>query len=158
MVAGQVLGLRRRVCQYPACGRPYYVCPRCDRGQRCCSEWCRLRCRREQCCAANRRYQKKFKARLAHSRRQRAYCRRRLLARLKASVQKVTDQGLGKPAGSARVSLAETMVSPLRKGPSMKRQGGEKKPAHGWAQCCICGRRGFLIRDGGERWRWQTKD
>ena len=78
-----------RLCR--PCGRVFYLCAHCDRGQVCCKE-CRYWYRRSQCNEANREYQDK--------------CRRQLLQATKGlpptsgfgRKKKVTDQGLGNMA------------------------------------------------------------
>jgi hypothetical protein len=105
--------------------------------------------RRDQCNEADRNYQNTFKGRLAHSKRQRAYRRRQRLAGADTSMQKVTDQGLGKPRRFATVSMAEGIMSQKRKEPTSIGQAIEKKPRHGCARCCVCGRLGIPFREGG---------
>lgn len=63
----------------------FYLCARCDHGQRYCSDRCRQKARRQQQRAANRRHQQSPEGRLDHRDRQREYRRRRQAAR-------VTDQ------------------------------------------------------------------
>ena len=75
--------LRPRFCRGPACTALFFVCSRCDRGERYCSSDCRTDARRR---AANRRYQRTEPGRLGHLLRQRTYRQRR-------SCSGVTDQG-----------------------------------------------------------------
>ena len=138
-----VLFVRRRVCQYAPCGQVFYICVHCDRGQVCCSEKCGYDHRRNQCNEADRRYQNTRKGRLAHNKRQRAYNRRQRLARADILMQKVTDQGLGKPRLFVTVNIAEGITSQMTKQPTSMGQAIEKNPRHGLARCCVCGRLGF---------------
>jgi hypothetical protein len=101
----------------------FYLCGRCDRGQRYCSERCRDKARREQRRAANRRHQQSPEGRLDHRDRQREY-RRRLIAR------RVTDQGSDAAIGFSTLPL----LSP----PLLARCGSE-------VFCRICGSVGVLI-------------
>jgi hypothetical protein len=101
----------------------FYVCSRCDRGQRYCTERCRAKARREQRRAANRRHQQSPEGRLDHRDRQREY-RRRLIAR------RVTDQG-----SDAAISFS---TLPLPSPPPLDRCGSEPV-------CRICGSAGVLI-------------
>ncbi|HET7291946.1 MAG TPA: hypothetical protein VFM88_05955 [Vicinamibacteria bacterium] len=120
--AEQVL-LRQRLCRAEACGAVFYLCGRCDHGQRYCSERCREKARREQRRAANRRHQQSPEGRLDHRDRQREY-RRRLIAR------RVTDQGSNAAIGFS--TLAAPTPAPL------VRCGNE-------VLCRICGSVGVLI-------------
>ena len=78
--------LRMRTCRGPSCGATFFVCIRCDRGQRYCSDVCRNETRRRQTRAANSRYQRSEAGKLAHRSRQKAY-------RERLSGSRVTYQG-----------------------------------------------------------------
>lgn len=65
--------VRMRQCRGPGCGAVFYICCRCDRGQRYCCTACRAAARRQQLRVANARYQRCERGRLAHRMRQRAY-------------------------------------------------------------------------------------
>ena len=78
--------LRMRPCRGPGCGATFFVCIRCDRGQRYCSDACRKAARRRQSRAATSRYQRSEAGRLAHRSRQKAY-------RERLSECRVTYQG-----------------------------------------------------------------
>jgi hypothetical protein len=118
---GQVF-LRQRRCRDESCGAVFYLCRSCDRGQRYCSERCRVKSRRRQRRAANLRHQRSEEGRLDHRDRQREY-RLRLLAR-------VTDQGSdGEVCSSTLRALSEW--------PFEVDLGG--------VFCRLCGRRGTLV-------------
>lgn len=85
--------LRLRFCLVPECRAMFFVCKRCDRGQRYCSPQCRKAGRCQQRREANSRYQRTERGLLAHLLRQRIY-------RQKRSTTTVTDQG--------SLSLAQT--------------------------------------------------
>lgn len=68
--------LRMRRCCGQDCGSVFFVCVRCDRGQRYCSSACRQAARRRQTRAANARYQRSEAGKQAHRLRQRAYRKR----------------------------------------------------------------------------------
>ena len=106
--------------------------------------------RREQCNEADRNYQDTFKGRLAHSKRQAAYLQRQRLAGDDTSMQKVTDQDPGKRPQFATLDVAEGIMSQMTKEPTSKEQVMEKKPRHGFARCCVCGRLGIPLREGDE--------
>ena len=65
-------------------------------------------------------------------------------------MKKVTDQGLDNRRPFATVSVAEGIMSQMRKKPTSIGQAIEKKLRHGFARCCVCGRWGFPIHEGGE--------
>ena len=123
MAAAEQVLVRQRLCGNQACGAVFYLCRRCDRGHRYCSERCRSKARREQRRAANRRHQRSPEGRLDHRDRQRDY--RRRLTRLR-----VTDQGSG----------AEACFSTLR-----QLSAWAVEPSRGEVFCRVCGRRGTLI-------------
>ena len=77
--------LRQRFCHAPGCRTLFFVCKRCDRGQRYCSPKCRQESRRQQFREASCRYQQSERGRLAHLQRQRRY-------RKKCSKVSVTHQ------------------------------------------------------------------
>jgi hypothetical protein len=81
--------LRMRSCHGPGCGAPFFVCIRCDRGQRYCSDACRKAARRRQTRAANSRYQCSEADKLAHRSRQKAYRERR--SRCRVTYQGITS-------------------------------------------------------------------
>jgi len=92
-VVGEVV-LRPRFCLGSECRALFFLCSRCDRGQRYCSRSCRDQARRRQQRGANRRHQQSPEGRLDHRDRQRQYRHRRAQAR-------VTDQGSLSIAGPA---------------------------------------------------------
>lgn len=128
---------RQRVCHWSACGMIFYLCRRCDRGQRYCSPHCRQKALRLQRRQANRRHQQTPEGREDHRDRQRDY-RQRQRAR-------VTDKSSQPPAASAslteRAAIAALPASPA---PSFRRISG-RAPQHGWVVCQICGRRGRWV-------------
>lgn len=123
MASASQVPLLLRLCRGEACRSAFFVCRRCDRGQRYCGERCRQKARREQRRAANRRHQRSPEGRLDHRDRQREY-RRRLVAR------RVTDQGSEEAVGAPTLALLKVAAVPTVAG----------EPA-----CCVCGRRGALI-------------
>ena len=78
--------LRLRTCRALGCRVMFFVCVRCDRGQRYCCDDCRKAARRRQTRAANKRYQRGEAGRLAHRARQKTY-------RAHRSRRSVTYQG-----------------------------------------------------------------
>jgi hypothetical protein len=117
----------------------FYLCQRCDRGQRYCRPHCREKSRRLQRREANRRYQQSLglEGRLDHRQRQREY-RQRLKAR-------VTDQS------SLRASPCVNLTAPLAPEPAQASPaavfspGSDAEDAASWVICQICGRRGRWI-------------
>ena len=82
---GEVV-LRQRVCRGSGCHAVFWICRRCDRGQRYCSPACQAEARRQQRRCANRRHQQSPEGRKDHRDRQRDYRKRR-------AQRSVTDQG-----------------------------------------------------------------
>ena len=131
------LVFRQRVCHWPACGTIFYLCRRCDRGQRYCNPHCRQKALRLQRRQANRRHQQTPEGREDHRDRQRDY-RQRQRAR-------VTDKSSQPPAPSAslteRVVIAALSAPPA---PNFGRVSG-RPPQRSWVVCQICGRRGRWV-------------
>lgn len=69
--------LECRLFQCPWCGEEVVVCRPCDRGQRYCSEECRVAARRKSWREGSRKYQAREEGRANHRRRQKRYRFRR---------------------------------------------------------------------------------
>lgn len=119
--------LARIICRGRECGAVFYVCLPCYRGQRYCSERCRIKARRAQRRAANRRYQRSEQGRARHRERQRVYRERR-----------VTDQGSAKPP--PEVTMVELA-------PAQTPAKGVRGEVAGFVElrCTCCGRPGSRI-------------
>ena len=103
MTVASEVTFRQGFCRADGCGALFWICRCCDRGQRYCSCRCRSKARRKQRRDANRRHQQSPEGRLDHRDRQRAYRRRRALAR-------VTDQGSRSELRSGRIAAREAQV------------------------------------------------
>lgn len=139
-VAGEVV-LRLRVCLAGDCRATFFLCSRCDRGQRYCSLACRRQVRLHQHRRANRRYQQSLEARLDHCDRQREYRRRRVQAR-------VTDHSsllIASPASSKGGKVDATAIeTPPRSKAATLPRWPEQRPGV-WLCCRICGRAGRFV-------------
>jgi hypothetical protein len=139
-VSGEVL-LRLRVCLAGDCRATFFLCSRCDRGQRYCSRACSRQARLHQHRQANRRYQQSPEGKLDHCDRQRAYRRCRAQAR-------VTDHSsllIPSPASSegGKVDAIAKEALPRSKAAGLPRWP-EQRP--GVRLCCrICGRAGRFV-------------
>ena len=139
--SGEVV-LRLRVCLAGECRATFFLCSRCDRGQRYCSLACRRQARLHQHRRANRRYQQSPEARLDHCDRQREYRRRRTQAR-------VTDHSsllIASPASSegGKVDATTIEAPPRSSAAAGLPRWPEQRP--GVRLCCrICGRAGRFI-------------
>jgi hypothetical protein len=131
------LVFRQRVCHWPACGATFYLCRRCDRGQRYCSPHCRQKALCLQRRQANRRHQQTREGREDHRDRQRDY-RQRQRAR-------VTDKSSQPPPASASLSQRAVIAAlPASPAPNSRRVSG-RPPQRGWVVCQICGRQGRWV-------------
>ncbi len=119
----------------------FFLCSRCDRGQRYCGPACRRQARLRQHREANRRYQQSPEGRLDHRDRQQQYRERRCRAR-------VTDQGSILSACSASSPGGAVEATP----PEVQKPVAvvvfppwpERRPA--LRLCCrVCGRMGRFI-------------
>lgn len=128
---------RQRICRAAGCGAEFWICRSCDRGQRYCSQECRQQTRRVQCREANCRHQRSLEGRLDHRDRQRAYRKRRVLAR-------VTDQGRQASGGSARMAR----IPPFSPAGSVSTDLKNSLPSADWKNglicCSVCGQLGYL--------------
>lgn len=116
------LVLRRAFCAL--CGEMFFICRRCERGQRYCGAACRREARRRKCREYNRDNQDKRQGRLNHAKRQQGYLLRKALAR---ALKKVTDH-----------SLVEILF-PGKLAPE------QLERVHSMYRCWFCGRRGVVI-------------
>ena len=138
----------QRFCREPACGEAFWICRSCDRGQRYCSDRCRLKARRRQRREANLRHQKSPEGRLDHRDRQRAY-------RLRRARACVTDQSRNGVPPSVSIpgpeSIPWTMVAATGNRPEEELDGNTAAIACNWrsgpatVQCINCGRLGEFI-------------
>jgi hypothetical protein len=137
-VQGEVL-LRLRVCFGNECRAVFFLCSRCDRGQRYCSLACRERARVEQRRRANRRHQQSPEGRLDHRDRQRAYRERCRHRALQASL---TDQGSLSTVCPASSGCGKPTSRTLLPHWPAKHCWTDTRE---WLRCRICGRAGRFI-------------
>ena len=136
MLVARVPVFRQRICHWAPCGAVFYLCRRCDRGQRYCSPRCREKALRLQRRQANRRHQQSPEGRDDHRDRQREY-RQRFQAR-------VTDKSSPRPSacGNLPASLPE---EPGKAIPAPDLLPAETRSTPRWVVCQICGCRGRWI-------------
>jgi len=131
-------------CQRHDCGKLFYLCRRCFRGQRYCSPACRQEVRRRQHRAASARYQGSPEGRSGHRDWQRAY-RRRQRQRARSQIS-VTDLSFPfSDSGSSCGSDASRPVpqSPSQRPPRVRQPRSDRVPWPG-LRCLLCGRPGYL--------------
>jgi hypothetical protein len=129
---------RQRSCKADNCGRLFFICSHCDRGQRYCSEPCRLKSRAEQLRAAQRRYLQSPEGREDQSDRQRAYrLRKAALSRASAS-ESVIDHAPKSPPTSCMITPQPVLA--LIKAPRQHSHSND-----GWVICQFCGRAGRFL-------------
>jgi hypothetical protein len=95
--------LRFVVCGRPECRRVFFLCSRCDRGQRYCGPPCSRGARAESLRQAGARYQRTRDGRHSHAARQAAYRERQQ--------QKVTHHSPAELAAEARVTPAPALAT-----------------------------------------------
>ena len=132
-VHGEVV-LRARLCSNPACRALFTVCTCCDRGQRYCSQLCRVQARQRQRRAANGRHQRSREGRLDQRDRQKRY-------RCRHCAKSVMDQG-SQSAASASLSKREEVIQ--RSGVARVRIQACAQPVFE-PRCIVCGRTGRLL-------------
>ena len=132
---------RQRYCKAVNCGRLFFICSHCDRGQRYCSVACRQQARLRQRRLANRRHQQSLEGRLDHRDRQQRYRARRCRAR-------VTDQGSLSSACSASSDCGAVEAISPSAAPRSRAALLPLWPDHPLEVrlCCrVCGRTGRFI-------------
>ena len=134
-MAAKPVVLLRRFCRREDCGKPFFICVSCNRGQCYCSEGCSYQARLRKCREYNREYQQSPSGRLDHVDRQRAHRRRQ-------AKETVTDQGSIRTGDSGNVGVADRIGVLSAMIHSMQ----AKLSGVGIARCCICGRWGELAR------------
>ena len=130
---------RQRSCKADNCGRLFFICSHCYRGQSYCSEPCQLKSRVEQLRAAQRRYLQSPEGRKDQNDRQRAYRQRKAaLSRISIS-ESVIDQTPQSPPTSR-------MITPQPVLASFETPWQKSRSDYGWVACHFCGRVGrFLV-------------
>jgi hypothetical protein len=150
-----VESLRRVVCALPECARVFFLCSRCDRGNRYCSVACRASARCVSQRAARRRHQATETGLQDHRDRNRAYRARR----------RVTDHPTGlRPARRSLPSPSE----PPAHGTQTEHDASAFILVTAFAadrppRCERCGRRGRVLRNellagAPLRWRRRARD
>jgi hypothetical protein len=141
-VSDRPVPLRERTCRFGGCQKSFYVCQRCDRGQRYCSPECRDAARKLQHRSAVARYQRTPNGRRRHADHQRALRERR---RARAE-NKVTDPSSPAPDTASSCgcddhrSAPQTLLHPLA--PTVL-TSPQPIPPNG-LRCQFCGCRGYL--------------
>src|SRR5215467_6584811 len=125
MAVQEEVVLRQRVCRNQRCQAVFWICTRCDRGQRYCSAACRLEGRRQQCRDANRRHQGSPEGRLDHRDRQRTY-------RKRYATSRVTDQSSPSVISPAPFSCGETIPTAVAIALRIQPPGRLEKRADFW--------------------------
>jgi len=126
-MAAQETVLRLRICLRPDCRALFFLCSRCDRGRRYCSDRCSTRARREQRRRANQRHQRSPEGQMDHRDRQRRYRARKKKESPCRSRPRVTDQASNPTASPA----------------SLPSESSDARPP--LLRCRICGRVGRFI-------------
>lgn len=141
--------LRPRRCR--RCNAVFWICPHCDRGQRYCSSFCRIRARRQQRRRANRRHQQSPEGRADHRDRQREYRHR-----CREIGARVTDHGsasITSPrtipswdtrSASTTVSRASVAAFTFKRALRVwRKESDEQRPP--FLRCVGCGRSGQFV-------------
>jgi len=132
--------LRQRCCKASGCGKTFYLCKSCDRGQCYCSPRCRADARKSQRRLASARYQQTPEGRLGHCDCQRAY-RERQRAR---SAIPVTDPSSISSNSPSSCGSDHARPTPLIQTPCRTHAPQPPQRASPVFRCLVCGRTGFL--------------
>jgi hypothetical protein len=144
----------QRHCGSVGCGAAFWICQCCYRGQRYCSERCRLKARRAQRREANRRHQQSEEGRLDHRDRQRAYRRRRAPAGVTDHSRSAHGCADSLP-GPETILAAAVVAAGNRPAEELDAHqaitAGERWSRPATIRCLVCGRTGTLV-DPFRRW------
>src|SRR5919109_3298999 len=117
--------LRFVICARPACAQVFFLCRRCDRGNRYCSPGCSTSARRSGLRAAGERYQRTSYGRRGHADRQRRYRARR------AAAQIVTHQGTPTTGPIGKVGMEATEAATVAALPIDAKETGDASDLDG---------------------------
>ncbi len=138
--SGEVV-LRQGVCQRNECHAVFFVCSRCERGQRYCSHTCSHRARLLQHRHANRRYQSSREGKRDHCQRQEQYRQRRA----QSIVTDHSSNSISFPASSD----CEKVEAAVTDTPRPSRAAELPRWTENWpgvCRCCrVCGRTGSVV-------------
>ena len=148
---------RQCFCRASGCGALFFVCPGCDQEQAYCSDFCRKIARLAKHRVANRRHQQSEEGRLDHRDRQRAYRRRKALARSQAASTEIVTDHTPAPAPSC-VTLLAAASDPVHRPPTtisppLRPQEMLFNSDRLLVICRFCGRRGRFLNPFHERSR-----
>ena len=132
---------RQRFCGASRCRALFFVCSRCDRGQRYCSLVCQKQVRRLQWRAASLRHQRSPQGRLDHRDRQRAYRQRKAARRNQSMRENVTHHG--SQGESVRANLQGFSWRPSTR--SSTPRPLKSLADHGHLLCRFCQRPGRFV-------------
>ncbi len=130
--------LRFGVCALAGCRQMYFLCTRCDRGQRYCTRPCSAAARKASLRRAGAKYQATPQGRSNHAARQQRH--------LAAVEEKMTHQAPEEVAVAATVSsTSATSTMEVELPGATRTWSDEVEP--GTKQCCGCGRPGRFYRE-----------
>lgn len=151
---GRVESLRFVVCAQAVCAQVFFLCRRCDRGQRYCTRACAARARWTTLRSAGARYQRSRAGRFRHAARQHGYRTRR------RAQQKVTHHSPRAVPHSGMVRFASTA-----RASTVRRPAGAEEATDAWdldagrdgprwcpvvrragPRCARCGQAGGFVR------------
>jgi hypothetical protein len=140
--------LRQRVCRGSDCQAVFWICRRCDRGQRYCGPACRSQALLQQRRCANRRYQQSPEGRKDHRDRQREHRKRR-------AQKSVTDKGSATAALPGNMAAWDARsawtAAPVAAAVAVRQQAlpalriRRELPGPPFLCCVLCGRPGRFI-------------
>ncbi len=142
---GGVDSLRLIVCARAGCRQAFFLCSRCDRGNRYCPGSCAFAARRESLRRAGARYQRSRDGRLSHAASQKRY-RERSRLREKVTHHPSTEPLLPGIVAPTTTPAARATVAPRATGAGeVTAHAGQ--PAHpSGPRCARCGRPGTFVR------------
>ena len=131
------------VCDRADCRHVFFLCRRCDRGDRYCSRACAHRARHATLRAANRRYQQSRQGRRQHAARQARY------RGGGAARENVTHQTspAARPCGIVTPPAAQTVTRAVGQEDLVDVDVSDtRRPVPGPLRCARCGRAGQWVR------------
>lgn len=145
MCAQREVVLYLRVCRYEPCGKVFYICRSCFRGQGYCSDLCKQFNRRMQCREANRKHQESEEGRLDHNQRQQDLYERQLEARSGGNEKNLTDPSSNTDCDGVTMNLSDSRdLRPTNTWPK-ESQEVHDDTSEAYPRCRICNRKGYWV-------------
>ena len=145
MCAHREVVLYLLICRYEPCGKVFYICRSCYRGQAYCSDPCFKTNRDKQCREANRNHQQSDEGRLDHNSRQRELYQRQVDARREGNEKNLTDRSSPTACDGVTMNFSDSRDLEPTKTESKESQEVHDDKREAYPRCRICNRKGYWV-------------